>query len=82
MWQTERYNRFVLAMLRNYVGEHQDEWESYASTLTYAYNTFGAPSTGELGISTFSAATSAWDIFMPPPGWWVPTDIRADAGRM
>jgi len=32
----ERYNRTVLAMLRNYVNEHQEDWDKYASSLTYA----------------------------------------------
>ena len=36
--QVERYNRTVLAMLRCYVGEHQDDWDLYAPMLTYAYN--------------------------------------------
>ena len=36
--QVDRYNRTVLAMLRCYVGEHQDDWDHYAPMLTYAYN--------------------------------------------
>ena len=35
--QVERYNRTILAMLRNYVNEHQDDWDRYATALTYAY---------------------------------------------
>jgi len=31
--QVEWYNRTVLAMLRNYVNEHQDDWDKYASSL-------------------------------------------------
>ena len=36
--QVERYNRTVLAMLRNYVNEHHDDWDRYISGVTYAYN--------------------------------------------
>ena len=36
--QVERYNRTILAMLRNYVNEHQNDWDRYATDLTYAYN--------------------------------------------
>ena len=36
--QVERYNRTILAMLRNYVSDHQDDWDEYATALTYAYN--------------------------------------------
>ena len=36
--QVERYNRTILAMLRNYVNEHQNDWDEFASVLTYAYN--------------------------------------------
>ena len=37
--QVERYNRTLLAMLRNYVNDNQNDWDEYASALTYAYNT-------------------------------------------
>ena len=36
--QAERYNRTLLAALRNYVDEHQSDWDQYAAPLTYAYN--------------------------------------------
>ena len=36
--QVERYNRTVLAMLRNYVNDHRDDWDRYISGVTYAYN--------------------------------------------
>ena len=36
--QVERYNRTILAMLRNYVNEHQNDWDRYATALTYSYN--------------------------------------------
>ena len=32
--QVDRYNRTILAMLRNYVNEHQDDWDRYATALT------------------------------------------------
>ena len=44
--QVERYNRKILAMLRNYVNEHQDDWNEYVTALTYAYNTSVHRSTG------------------------------------
>ena len=36
--KVERYNRTIASMLRNYVGEHQDDWDVYVRPLTYAYN--------------------------------------------
>ena len=36
--QVERYNRMILAMLRNYVNEHQNDWDRYATAITYSYN--------------------------------------------
>ena len=36
--QVERYNRTLLAMLRNFVNDHQNDWDRYASVLTYSYN--------------------------------------------
>ena len=36
--QVERYNRTILAMLRNYVNKHQNDWDRYATALTYSYN--------------------------------------------
>ena len=44
--QVERYNRTILAMLRNYINEHQDDWDQYVTALTYAYNTSVHRSTG------------------------------------
>ena len=34
--KVEQYNQTIAAMLRNYVGEHQDEWDLYVGPLTYA----------------------------------------------
>ena len=36
--QVERYNRTVLAMLRNYINEHRNDWDQFVSGLVYAYN--------------------------------------------
>ena len=36
--QVERYNRTILAMLRNYVNEHQNDWYGYVTALTYSYS--------------------------------------------
>ena len=44
--QVERYNRTILAMLRNFVNEHQDDWDKYATVLTYAYNSHVHRTTG------------------------------------
>ena len=34
--RVERYNRTILAMLRNCVNEHQNDWDRYATALTYS----------------------------------------------
>ena len=36
--QVERYNRTIASMLRNYVSDHQGDWDVYVGPLTYAYN--------------------------------------------
>ena len=36
--QAERYNRTILAMLRNYVNEYKTDWDRYATALTYSFN--------------------------------------------
>ena len=36
--QVERYNRTILAVIQNYVNEHQNDWTRYATALTYSYN--------------------------------------------
>lgn len=36
--QVKRHNRTLVAMLRNYVNDHQDDWEKFASALAYTYN--------------------------------------------
>ena len=57
--QVERYNRTLLSMLRNYVNDNQDDWDVYASALTYAYNTHVHRTTG----------TTPFDLILsrPPP---------------
>ena len=59
--QVERYNRTILAMLRNYVNEQQWDWDEYASALTYAYKNHVHQSTG----------TTPFDLVLsrPPPGF-------------
>ena len=49
--QVEGYNRAILAMHRNYVKEHQDDWDRYATALTYAYNNHVYRSTGTTPFS-------------------------------
>ena len=44
--QVERYNRTIASMLRNHVGEHQDDWDVYVGPLTYAYNSHVHRTTG------------------------------------
>ena len=65
--QVERYNRTILAMLRNYVNEHQDDWDTYVTALTYAYNTSVHRSTG----------TTPFDLVLshPPPPFTIHQDI-------
>ena len=59
--QVERYNRTIVAMLRNYVNEHQNDWDEFASVLTYAYNNHVHRSTG----------TTPFDLVLsrPPPAF-------------
>ena len=59
--QVERYNRTILAMLRNYVNEHQNDWDEFATVLTYAYNNHVHRSTG----------TTPFDLVLsrPPPAF-------------
>ena len=41
--QVERYNRKILAILRNYVNEHQDDWDEYVKTLDIRIQYICAP---------------------------------------
>ena len=67
--QVERYNRTILAMPRNYVNEHQDDWDRYATALTYAYNNCVHRSTG---TTPFSLVLSR-----PPPEFPVHHTVRS-----
>jgi transposase InsO family protein len=44
--QVERFNRTILSPLREYVGEHQNDWDLFNGAMTYAYNTQVHTSTG------------------------------------
>ena len=44
--QAERFNRTLVARLRQYVSEHQRDWDDYVQPLTYAYNMQVHRSTG------------------------------------
>ena len=57
--QVEGFNRTILAMLRNYVNEHQNDWDRYATALKYAYNN---PVHHSTGTTPFSLVFSR-----PPP---------------
>ena len=67
--QVERYNRTILATLLNYVNKHQDDWERYATALTYAYNNHFHRSTG---TTPFSLVFSR-----PPLGFSLHHSIRS-----
>ena len=69
--QVKRYNRTILVMLRNYVNEHQDDWDRYAKALTYAYNNHVHRSTG---TTPFSLVLSR-----PPPEFSLHHSIRSRA---
>ena len=55
--QVERCNRTILSMLRNYVNEHQDDWERYATALKYAYNNHVHRSAGTTPFSLVLSRT-------------------------
>lgn len=67
----ERYNRTILAMLRSYVNEHQDDWDDYAQALSYAYNSHVHRSTG----------TTPFDLVLsrPPPDFALHHDVSREA---
>ena len=65
--QVERYNRTILAMLRNYVNEHQDDWDRYATVLTYAYNNHVHRTTGTTPFDlVLSRPPSAFSLYHSP----------------
>ena len=66
--RVERYNRRILAMIRSYINEHQDDWDRYATALTYAYNKHVHRSTG---TTPFSLVLSR-----PPPEFSLHHTVR------
>ena len=82
--QVERYNRTIASMLRNYVGEHQDDWDVYVGLLTYAYNSHVHRTTRttpfELVLSRpppeFSLRRADGDAPLPIGGTNVPSSSR------
>ena len=67
--KVEQYNRTILAMLRNYVNEHQNNWDRYATALTYAYNNHVHRSTS---TTPFSLVLSR-----PPPEFSLHHTVRS-----
>ena len=60
--QAERFNRTIMAAIRNYVSDTQRDWDEWLGPLTYAYNTQVHRSTG----------TTPFDLVLsrhPPPPW-------------
>jgi transposase InsO family protein len=57
--QVERYNRTILASLREYVAQRQDDWDDNTSAVTFAYN---CRVHSALGMPPFELALSR-----PPP---------------
>ena len=58
--QAERFNRTIVAAIRNYVSDSQRDWDEWLGPLTYAYNTQVHRSTG----------TTPFDLVLsrhPPP---------------
>ena len=65
--QAERFNRTILASLRNYVSESQKDWDEWLGPLTYAYNCQVHRSTG---MTPFNLVLSR-----PPPPLIVEEDL-------
>ena len=58
--QAERFNRTIIAAIRNYVSDSQRDWDEWLGPITYAYNTQVHRSTG----------TTPFDLVLsrhPPP---------------
>ena len=66
--QAERFNRTILAGLRNYVSESQRDWDEWLEPLTYAYNMQVHRSTG----------TTPFDLVLTrhPPSLLMEEDLR------
>lgn len=53
--KVERFNKTILPRLRYYVAEHQQDWDIYVQSLTYAYSSQGHRSTN---LPSFSLVLS------------------------
>ena len=77
--QVERYNRKILAMLRNYVNEHQNDWDEFASVLTYAYNNDVHRSTGTIPFDlVLSRPPPAFSLYHNERGVRKPSEEQRD----
>ena len=77
--QTERYNRTILAMLRNYINDNQDDWDRYASAVTYAYNNHVHRSTRTTPFNlVLSRPPPAFTLAHPTSRPKPSQDVRAD----
>ncbi len=67
--QAERFNRTLLQALRNYIAEHQRNWDQFSSAITFGYNCQVHRSTGippfELVVSRPPVSLSLENI----PSW-------------
>jgi hypothetical protein len=84
--QTERTNRTLEQMLRNYVSYKQDDWDQYLSLVEFAYNSAEQAS---IGMSPFycdlGRQPTTADILTTPQGFEDQTNVDATAtflGRM
>ena len=71
--QAERFNRTILAQLRDYVSESQRDWDEWLEPLTYAYNMQVHRSTG----------TTPFDLVLSrhPPSLLMEEDLREHIPR-
>ena len=75
----ERYNRTILAMLRNYVNEHQNDLDEFATVLTYAYNNHVHRSTGTIPFDlVLSRPLPAFSLYHNSLGNRKPTGEQRD----
>ena len=75
----ERYNTTILAMLRNYVNEHQSDWDEYAIALTYAYNNHVHRSTGTTPFDlVLSSSPPAFSLYHNSRGVRKATDEQRE----
>ena len=69
--KVDLYSRTIIAMLRKYVNEHQDDWDQYATALTYACNNHVHRSTGTTPLSLV--------LSRPPPEFSLHHTVRSRA---